>query len=107
LSTLDVFLDMLTDSGTNAMSDNQVSPCYGQDDALRRLAKFRRMETAVREVFGTQYVFPFTRAGSRECHFAGVHQTGRRDPMNYHFTTTKAHMEISVARSSKSTRMRL
>ena len=58
LSTPDVFLDLLTDSGTNAMSDNQVSSMPRADDAYAGSQSFARMETAVREVFGTQYVIP-------------------------------------------------
>ena len=58
LSTQDVFLDMLTDSGTNAMSDNQVSSMLQADDAYAGSQSFYRMETAIREVFGKHYVLP-------------------------------------------------
>src|SRR5664279_745200 len=49
LSTPDVFLDMLTDSGTNAMSDNQVSSMLRADDAYAGSQSFARMEAAVQE----------------------------------------------------------
>ena len=96
LNTLDVFLDMLTDSGTNAMSDNQVSAMLRADDAYAGSQSFTRMETAVRDVFGTQYVIPVHqgRAAENVISRAFIKQ-GDVIPMNYHFTTTKAHMEIN------------
>ena len=50
LSTTDVFLDMLTDSGTNAMSDNQVSSMLRADDAYAGSQSFYRMEEAVQSL---------------------------------------------------------
>ncbi len=58
LNTRDIFLDMLTDSGTNAMSDNQVSSMLQADDAYAGSQSFYRMEQAVRTVFGKHYVLP-------------------------------------------------
>ncbi len=66
LDTSNVFLDMLTDSGTNAMSDNQIASMYQADDAYAGSQSFYRMEAAVREVFGKHYVMPIwfiSRAG--------------------------------------------
>lgn len=96
LSTTDVFLDMLTDSGTNAMSDNQVAAMLRADDAYAGSQSFGRMEAAVREVFGKQYVLPVHqgRAAENIVSQAFIKQ-GDVIPMNYHFTTTKAHMELN------------
>lgn len=96
LSTLDVFLDMLTDSGTNAMSDNQVSSMLRADDAYAGSQSFARMQAAVQEVFGTEYVIPVHqgRAAENIISRAFIKQ-GDAIPMNYHFTTTKAHMELN------------
>ena len=96
LTTMDVFLDMLTDSGTNAMSDNQIASMLRADDAYAGSQSFARMEAAVREVFGKQYVIPVHqgRAAENVISRAFIKQ-GDVIPMNYHFTTTKAHMEIS------------
>ena len=58
LNTKDIFLDMLTDSGTNAMSDNQVSSMLQADDAYAGSQSFYRMEEALRDVFGKHYVLP-------------------------------------------------
>ena len=58
LNTKDIFLDMLTDSGTNAMSDNQIASMLQADDAYSGSQSFYRMEEALREVFGKHYVLP-------------------------------------------------
>ena len=56
LSTKNIFLDMLTDSGTNAMSDNQIASMLRADDAYAGSQSFYRMEESLREVFGKHYV---------------------------------------------------
>ncbi len=96
LNTKDIFLDMLTDSGTNAMSDNQVSSMLQADDAYAGSQSFYRMESALREVFGKHYVLPVHqgRAAENVISMTFINQ-GDVIPMNYHFTTTKAHMEIN------------
>ena len=96
LSTKDVFLDMLTDSGTNAMSDNQVSSMLQADDAYAGSQSFYRMEAAIQEVFGTKYVLPVHQGRAAENIISEAFiKKGDVIPMNYHFTTTKAHMEIN------------
>ena len=96
LSTKDVFLDMLTDSGTNAMSDNQISSMLQADDAYAGSQSFYRMEEAVREVFGTKYVLPVHQGRAAENIISQAFiKKGDIIPMNYHFTTTKAHMELN------------
>jgi tyrosine phenol-lyase len=96
LSTKDVFLDMLTDSGTNAMSDNQVSSMLQADDAYAGSQSFYRMEAAVQEVFGTKYVLPVHQGRAAENIVSQAFiKKGDVIPMNYHFTTTKAHMELN------------
>jgi tyrosine phenol-lyase len=96
LSTLDVFLDMLTDSGTNAMSDNQVASMLQADDAYAGSQSFYRMEAAIREVFGTEHVLPVHQGRAAENIISQTFiKKGDIIPMNYHFTTTKAHMEIN------------
>ena len=58
LSTYDVFLDMLTDSGVNAMSDNQIAAMFRADDAYAGSQSFGRLAEAVKEVFGKEYLLP-------------------------------------------------
>ena len=96
LNTKDVFLDQLTDSGTNAMSDNQVSSMLHADDAYAGSQSFFRMEKAAQEVFGKKYVLPAHQGRAAENIISQVFiQKGQVIPMNYHFTTTKEHMEIN------------
>lgn len=96
LNTKDLFLDMLTDSGTNAMSDNQISSMLQADDAYSGSQSFYRMEKALREVFGKHYVLPVHQGRAAENIISQVFvNEGDVIPMNYHFTTTKAHMEIN------------
>ena len=96
LNTKDIFLDMLTDSGTNAMSDNQIASMLQADDAYSGSQSFYRMEEALREVFGKHYVLPVHQGRAAENIISQVFvNEGDVIPMNYHFTTTKAHMEIN------------
>jgi tryptophanase len=96
LDTSNVFLDMLTDSGTNAMSDNQVASMLQADDAYAGSQSFFRMESAIREVFGKHYVLPVHQGRAAENIISQVFiKKGDVIPMNYHFTTTKEHMMIN------------
>jgi tryptophanase len=96
LNTKDVFLDMLTDSGTNAMSDNQLASMMHADDAYAGSQSFYRMESALRDVFGKQYVLPVHQGRAAENVISRAFvKEGDVIPMNYHFTTTKAHMEMN------------
>jgi tyrosine phenol-lyase len=96
LDTKDIFLDMLTDSGTNAMSDNQVSSMLHADDAYSGSQSFYRMEAALREVFGKHYVLPAHQGRAAENVISKVFvKPGDVIPTNYHFTTTMAHIELN------------
>ena len=96
LNTKDIFLDMLTDSGTNAMSDNQVSSMLQADDAYAGSQSFYRMEKALQEVFNKKLVLPVHQGRAAENIISKTFiKEGDVIPMNYHFTTTKEHMEIN------------
>jgi tyrosine phenol-lyase len=96
LNTNDIFLDMLTDSGTNAMSDNQLSSMMQADDAYAGSQSYYRMETALRDVFGKHYILPVHQGRAAENILSqSFIKKGDFIPMNYHFTTTKAHMELN------------
>ena len=95
LSTRHVFLDMLTDSGTNAMSDRQVASMLMADDAYAGSQSFERMRSAVEQVFGTKHTLPVHQGRAAEhIIFQAFVKPGDIIPMNYHFTTTKAHIEL-------------
>lgn len=96
LNTRDIFLDMLTDSGTNAMSDNQIASMLQSDDAYAGSQSFYRMEKAVQDVFGKKWVLPVHQGRAAENIISQTFiSKGDVIPMNYHFTTTMAHMELN------------
>lgn len=93
LNTNDVFLDMLTDSGTNAMSDNQMAAMLQADDAYAGSQSFYRLEKAVNEVLGKQYYLPVHQGRAAENIISNAYiKKGSVVPMNYHFTTAMAHI---------------
>lgn len=96
LRTRDVFVDMLTDSGTNAMSDNQLAAMMVSDDAYAGGESFYRLAEAVKDVLGFQYCVPAHQGRAAEHLLAKILvKPGQVVPMNYHFTTTKAHFELA------------
>lgn len=93
LSTRDVFLDMLTDSGTNAMSDNQLAAMMQADDAYAGSQSFIRLQKAVEEVLGKKYLLPVHQGRAAENIISVAYvRKGSLVPMNYHFTTAMAHI---------------
>lgn len=99
LRTKDVFLDMLTDSGTNAMSDKQLAAMMQADDAYAGSESFYRLADAVREVFGFEFVIPAHQGRAAEHLLAKAFvKPGDVVLMNYHFTTSKAHIDLAGGR---------
>jgi tryptophanase len=95
LRNKDTFLDMLTDSGVNAMSDIQLSAMMIADDSYAGSATFSKLESKLQELFGTKYVLPAHQGRACEHILAKVFvKKGDVVPMNYHFTTTKAHIGL-------------
>ena len=89
----DVFLDMLTDSGVNAMSDQQVAAMMVADDSYAGSATYYRLESKVGELFGTKYFLPAHQGRACESILAETFvRPGDVVPMNFHFTTAKAHV---------------
>lgn len=93
LGTKDVYLDMLTDSGTNAMSDNQLAAMMRADDAYAGSQSFERLQKAVEEVLGKKYLLPVHQGRAAENVICRTFvKPGNVIPMNYHFTTVLAHV---------------
>jgi tryptophanase len=95
LKTKDIFLDMLTDSGVNAMSDNQFAAMMRVDDAYAGSMTFYEFAKAVEDILGYKYVMNVHQGRAAEHLLAKVYaKPGGVIPTNYHFTTTKAHIEL-------------
>jgi tyrosine phenol-lyase len=95
LGTKDIFLDMLTDSGTNAMSDAQLSKMFVADDAYAGSQSFVKFEKSVLDVFGKKIVYPVHQGRAAENIISSAFvKPGSIIPMNYHFTTTLAHIQL-------------
>lgn len=93
LDTKDVFLDMLTDSGTNALSDRQMGAMMIADDAYAGSQSFVRYQKAVDEVLGKKYLLPVHQGRAAENIISNAYiRKGSIVPMNYHFTTAMAHI---------------
>lgn len=98
LKTKDIFLDMLTDSGVNAMSDNQFAAFLKTDDAYAGSMTFYEFAQAVEEVLGFKYVMNVHQGRAAEHLLVKVFaKPGDIIPTNYHFTTTRAHIELREA----------
>jgi tryptophanase len=96
LKTKDIFLDMLTDSGVNAMSDNQFAAFLNADDAYAGSMTFYDFADAVRDVLGYRHVMNVHQGRAAEHLLAKIFgKPGGAVITNYHFTTTKAHIEVT------------
>ena len=95
LRNSDVFLDMLTDSGVNAMSDRQYAAMMLADDSYAGSETFFRLEKTLQNFFGTRYFLPAHQGRACENIIAQTLVTpGSTAIMNYHFTTTKSHITL-------------
>lgn len=96
LKNKDVFLDMLTDSGVNALSDFQLAAMMFADDAYAGSRTFDRFEAKCQDIFGMPFVLPAHQGRACENIIAQTFvKPGDVTIMNYHFTTTKAHIMIN------------
>ncbi len=93
LQNKDVYMDMLTDSGVNAMSDNQVAAMMQADDAYAGSETCNRLQASLADVFHTKYFLPAHQGRACENILAEAFvKPGDIIPMNFHFTTAKAHI---------------
>jgi tyrosine phenol-lyase len=95
LPSRDVFLDMLTDSGTNAMSDNQLAAMMVADDAYAGSESFFKLAKVVKKIFGFEHTLPVHQGRAAEHLLVKVLLKAPQVVLtNYHFPSTRVHVEI-------------
>lgn len=100
LKAEDVFIDLLTDSGTGAMSQDQWAGMMLGDEAYAGSRNFYSLQSSVEDVLGYQYFVPTHQGrGAENVLFPLLIKPGQYILGNYHFDTTKAHIELKGGRA--------
>jgi tyrosine phenol-lyase len=96
LRSRDVYIDLLTDSGTSAMSDRQWSGMMLGDESYAGSENFYHLEAAIQKYYGYQYIVP-THQGRGAEHIISkiMIKPGDIIPGNMYFTTTRLHQELA------------
>ncbi len=96
LQSEDVYIDLLTDSGTSAMSDRQWAGMMLGDEAYAGSKNFYHLEETIRSVYGYQYIIPTHQGRGAENILSKILiKKGDIIPGNMYFTTTRLHQELA------------
>ncbi len=96
LKSDDVYIDLLTDSGTSAMSDRQWAGMMLGDEAYAGSRNFYHLEEAIQTVYGYKYIVPTHQGrGAEHLISQAAIKKGQYVPGNMYFTTTRLHQEMA------------
>ena len=96
LKSEDVYIDLLTDSGTNAMSDRQWAGMMLGDEAYAGSRNFYNLENVIQTVYGYKYIVPTHQGrGAEHLISQAAIKKGQYVPGNMYFTMTRLHQEMA------------